>query len=103
MILCLNRERVMTDMLEWARLRLVGLLRCNPCDVQAKWVLDPFNKVVPEFATTNESLEGLSRKMAQDLFKSVSREMKLELNARLRGLTQYRFPRDDEGRLIRNG
>lgn len=90
MLVLLNNQLVMVEMIEWARLRLVEILKIEEHHVQAKWELNTVNKLVPKFTVNELALPEIDPKLITQVYQGVSREMKYELEERLRGLKSRR-------------
>ena len=106
MILLLNRQKVMVDMIEWARLRLARVLKCDPRLVRGTWALNKNEErpgLVPEFGVDAEVMSALDSDLTKRLFETVSWEMRIELEDRLRGLSTYRVSRGGDGRVLADG
>ncbi len=90
MLILLNKELVMVEMLTWARLRIVEVLRIPEIHVKAEWQLNSLKQLVPCFTINEIACPEIDPKFITRVYKGVAHEMRMELDARLRGLKERR-------------
>ncbi len=91
MIFLLNRERVLSEVMELARLRIAGALKVDPDKVEAKVEVDGA-KLMPNFSADVETSGALEvdylQKTMADTWLTVAKPQLVE---RLAGLSEGRY------------
>lgn len=89
LVLC-NKERVLREMMEWARLRLAEVLKVHPGHIKAKWEINFMGGMVPAFSVNTDECDGIEDLLITEVIQSVSRQMKEEMGIRMQGLSEKR-------------
>ena len=89
MIVLLNKERVVYEVVELARLKMAGIMRVPSSAVEAKIELKG-GLLSPTFAIDREQAKGLKSEQMRDVMSTVYTNLKAELKSRLNGLEERR-------------
>jgi hypothetical protein len=89
MIFLLNRERVLVEVVELARLKIAGLLRVPASSVTARLDLKD-GKVSPVFEVETKEALGIPQAAVQEVIASIYAETMTEFAARMEGLRMTR-------------
>lgn len=91
MIFLLNRERILMEMLELAKLKISGKLKIPESEIVAGVTLTKDNKLAPEFKI-NSAIEA-NDKIYAEVITNEWGVLRGELEARLAGLESNRYGR----------
>jgi hypothetical protein len=89
MIFLLNRERILLEVVELARLKIAALLDVDPARVTTRIELNE-GKVSPVFEVASEGAEELAEGRVRDVVAAVYSRTMTEYTARLEGLQMTR-------------
>jgi len=89
MIVLLNKERVIYEVVELARLKMAGIMRVEPRAVTAKIELKS-GALSPSFSVNPLAAKGLKPEQMREVMARVYNNLKVELRSRLEGLEERR-------------
>jgi hypothetical protein len=89
LIFLLNRERVLLEVVELARLKIAGVLRV-PAEAVSAHLERKDDKASPVFDISMDEAKGLTQDMVREVIASVYAETSMELANRLAGLSETR-------------
>jgi len=90
MIVLCNKQRVLREMMEWAKLRLAQILKVHPDAIDARWEINATGGMVPAFDIDTSICDGVEDRMINEVIQNVAHQMKLEMGIRMRGLSDRR-------------
>ena len=90
-MLCLiNKQAIMTEAMELARMKIAHVL-CLPIEtVHAQWEKNALGEVFPNFAVEFPDTQDVTNRQVRDVIESVYKSFKGELRDRLHGLHSQR-------------
>jgi len=89
MIFLLNQERVVYEVVELARLKMVGVLQVPSSAVEASLEMKD-GKLVPSFGVNMADAEGVSEEQAKEVMRLAYVTLKDEMTLRMEGLVDRR-------------
>lgn len=90
MLVLINKQTVMTEVLELSRLRIANVLRIPLISVQAQWETNTSGQVVPNFIVEFPDTPDITKSQVREVIKTVYQNCKAELRERLDGLKDQR-------------
>lgn len=88
-LLLLNKEVVITEIMELAALKISGILKVKPDAVTASLELED-GKLVPKFEVSRFETDGLSSRDVEEVMATVYHQLKIDLALRIRAMRNRR-------------